>query len=102
VAADKKGRINLDTLAALRSRLYLTVSDYTMAKAKVEEASKSAYYHEDLMAALSREDGVRRIKWSFQDEGTEREYAWEVSATLLSPLFLRPLNRLMPCLSPLS
>jgi hypothetical protein len=85
----------VDTLATLRSRLYMTVSDYTMAKAKVqhyafsllhqllqvEEASKSAYFYEDLIAAVSREDGVKRIKWSFKEEGSEREYLWEVLNT---------------------
>lgn len=88
MAADKKGRITVATLASLRSRLYMTVSDYTMAKAKVEEASKSAYYHEDLMGALAREDGVKRIKWSFQDEGSEREYMWEVGYQRLHSLCL--------------
>jgi hypothetical protein len=53
---------------------------------QVEEASKSAYFHEDLIAAVSREDGVRRIKWSFKEEGSEREYYWEVTTALPPPL----------------
>lgn len=27
---------------------------------------------------MAREDGVKKIKWSFKDEGTEREFMWEV------------------------
>ncbi len=27
---------------------------------------------------MNREDGIRQIKWSFKEEGTEREYMWEI------------------------
>jgi hypothetical protein len=45
---------------------------------QVEEAKITAYNYEDIIASMSREDGVRKIKWSFTVESTEFGYMWEV------------------------
>lgn len=44
----------------------------------MEEAKITAYNYEDIIAAVNRTDGVKKIQWSFTKESTEFGYMWEV------------------------
>jgi hypothetical protein len=78
VAADKAGKVTIDTLAALRQRLYYDKANYAMSQGRVEKVQLEAYFLEDLVDAKNRTDGVKKIKWSFKPEGSEREYKWYI------------------------
>ena len=86
VAADKKGRITIDTLAALRTRLNVLKSTYKSAQAKVEGTKILAYTLEDIVAAkldMSR----NTIYWSLYDkDSTPAEYNWHVK---YRPMYLK-------------
>lgn len=78
VAADKKGRITIDTLAALRTRMNVIKSNYRGAQSKVEGTKILAYNLEDIVAAKN-DMGANTIKWSLLDkESTEWEYKWHI------------------------
>lgn len=96
IASDKDGKITIDSLAKLRSSLYYLSSSYEMAQGKVEEAKLKAYYYEDLLDSMSRNDGVKRIKWSFGPESTERGYNFHV---YVRPMLFRIAAILCMCMS---
>lgn len=76
VAANKKGQITIDTLAALRTRMNVIKSKYRGAQSKVEGTKILAYNLEDIVAAKN-DMGANTIKWSLLDkESTEWEYKW--------------------------
>jgi hypothetical protein len=78
VAADKKGRITIDTLAALRTRLNLIKATYKMSQAKVEGTKILAYTLEDIVAAKA-DMGANTIHWSLYDKNsTVAEYNWHI------------------------
>lgn len=84
VAADKAGKVTIDTLAALRTRLNITKAAYRMAQARLENTQMGAYICEDLVDAKNRNnrrhdrfDGQRVIKWQLRGcDSTENEYRW--------------------------
>jgi len=84
VAADKAGKVTIDTLAALRTRLNITKATYRMAQARLENTQMGAYICEDLVDAKNRNnrrherfDGQRIIKWQLKGcDSTEGEYRW--------------------------
>jgi hypothetical protein len=87
VAMDKDaGRVTLASLSALRTELKFHKSRYRMAEAKVESTKLLAYFLEDIVDALDRNDnkhqkydGVQRINWSLTDKAsTESEYNWYI------------------------
>ena len=83
-ALNKDGKVDIYTLGQLRTRLMFHKSRYRMAQAKVEKTKLEAYYLEDVIDAMDRNDpahrkfdGVKRIRWSVKDkEGSEAEYFW--------------------------
>jgi hypothetical protein len=78
VAADKKGRITVDTLAALRTRMNVIKSTYKMSQAKVEGTKILAYTLEDIVAAKAN-TGANTIHWSLYDkDSTPAEYNWHI------------------------
>ncbi len=78
VAADKKGRITINTLANLRTRLNLIKATYKMSQAKVEGTKILAYTLEDIVAAKAN-SGANTIHWSLYDkESTPAEYNWHI------------------------
>jgi hypothetical protein len=92
VAQNKEGKITIDTLAALRTRLNVLKDAYKMAKAKVEVTKLLAYTLEDLVKAVENptfskvpegtvdEDGpMPIIHWSLTDQdSTPSEYMWHI------------------------
>eukprot|EP00602_Paraphysomonas_sp_CaronLab_P001506 CAMPEP_0185028822 /NCGR_PEP_ID=MMETSP1103-20130426/14844_1 /TAXON_ID=36769 /ORGANISM="Paraphysomonas bandaiensis, Strain Caron Lab Isolate" /LENGTH=700 /DNA_ID=CAMNT_0027563365 /DNA_START=809 /DNA_END=2911 /DNA_ORIENTATION=+ len=96
VAVDSNNKVTINSLAKLRGRLYYLNNAFVMAQGKVEEAKVSAYRYEDIIAAMCREDGVRRIQWSFTAESSEAEYMWEVK---YKPLLYRAGAVMASCLS---
>lgn len=78
VAANKKGQITIDTLAALRTRMNMLKAQYRGAQSKVEGTKILAYNLEDIVAAKN-DMGANTIKWSLLDkESTEWEYKWYI------------------------
>lgn len=78
VAADKKGRITIHTLAALRTRLNVLKSTYKMSQAKVEGTKILAYTLEDIVTAKN-DMGANTIHWSLYDtDSTVAEYNWYI------------------------
>ena len=86
VAADKDGKVTIDTLGALRTQLKFFKSRYRMAQAKVESTKLEAYRLEDVINAKHRNtagnvkfDGVQKIHWALSAESSsEWEYKWEI------------------------
>jgi hypothetical protein len=86
VAADKKGQITVDTLAALRCRLNVLKAAYRSAQSKVEGTKILAYNLEDIVAAKNNA-GANTIHWSLTDkESTVWEYDWYIK---YRPMWLR-------------
>lgn len=86
VAQNKEGKVTIDTLAKLRTRLNVLKDDYKMAKAKVEVTKLQAYVLEDLVRAVEN-PGEQKIRWSLKDEdASEDEYIWHMS---YRPLLLK-------------
>lgn len=86
VAANKKGQITIDTLAALRTRLNVLKSTYKMTQAKVEGTKILAYTLEDIVAAKN-DPSRNTIYWSLYDkESTTREYNWHIK---YRPIYLK-------------
>ena len=80
VAVNKSGQITVDTLAALRLRLNSLKDRYKMAESRLESTKLTAYYLEDVVDAMKREDGIKKIKWSLEGkDSTLAEYHWHVS-----------------------
>jgi hypothetical protein len=78
LAVDKEGKITIHSLAALRQRVFYLRDAYDMAVGRVEQTKQRAYHYEDLVEALRRTDGVKKIKWSFSPESSEWEYTWHI------------------------
>jgi len=90
-AVDKKtGKITINSLAALRSRVFTLKNSFHMSQGKVEEAKKNAYYYEDIIEAMgkSKSGGTETIKWSFAPESSTAGYKWHV---FYKPLMYRVL-----------
>jgi hypothetical protein len=86
VAADKKGKITVDTLAALRTRLNVLKDAYKMAQAKVEGTKLWSYTLEDLVAAKNN-PGTQQIHWSLTDkDSSAAEYRWHIK---IKPIILK-------------
>jgi len=99
VAADKKGKITVDSLAQLRTRLNVLKDAYKMAQAKVEGTKLLSYNLEDLAAAKNN-PAAQVIHWSVTDkDSTPNEYFWHVRA---KPILLKFLALLCGGLSFLS
>ena len=96
IASDKDGRITMETLAKLRSSLYYLSSAYEMSQGKVEQAKINAYHYEDIIESMHRSDGIKRIKWSFGPESTERGYIFHVHVL---PILYRIAAVLCMCMS---
>lgn len=96
IAADKDGKITIDSLAKLRSSLFYLSSSYEMAQGKVDEAKLKAYYYEDLLESVARGDGVKVVKWSFGPESTERGFNFHV---FVLPIMYRVAALSCACLS---
>ena len=83
-AVNKDGKVDIYSLGNLRGRLKFHKSRYRMAQAKVEQTKLEAYYLEDIIDAMDRNDpghrkfdGVKRIRWTVKGkEGSEFEYGW--------------------------
>ena len=83
-AVNKDGKVDIYTLGTLRTQLKFHKSRYRMAQAKVERTKLEAYYLEDVLDAIDRNDpnntkfdGVQRINWTVRDEqGSEWGYNW--------------------------
>lgn len=73
---DKTNKVTVDSLAALRRRVFVLRNAYYMAHGKVEATKVYAYHLEDIIEA--RNSGRKTIKWSFAPESTEREYMFYV------------------------
>jgi hypothetical protein len=107
VAQDKKGKITIATLAALRLRLNVLKDAYKMAKAKVEGTKLLAYHLEDLVKAMENptygggggggEEDQNNINfsasarpvihWSLTDsDSTPEEYNWHIKT---KPILLK-------------
>lgn len=79
VAADKKGHITVDTLAALRTRLNTLKASYKMSQARVEETKILAYNLEDIVLAKNSTDERKIIRWTlFDKDSTAWEYNWHI------------------------
>jgi hypothetical protein len=81
VAVDKSGKVTVDTLAALRTRMNLMKDRYRMAQAKVDATKMLAYRLEDIVAAKNANGGRGSdvIKWTLVGrDSTRNEYLWEV------------------------
>lgn len=86
VAADKTGKVTIDTLAALRTRLNVTKASYRMSQARLENTQLGAYIAEDLVDAKNRNnrrhdkyDGQRVIHWQLRGcDSTGGEYRWQM------------------------
>ena len=84
VAADKTGKVTIDTLAALRTRLNITKSTYRMAQARLETTQLGSYMAEDMVDASNRNnrrnekfDGQKVIRWQLKGcESSLAEYRW--------------------------
>jgi hypothetical protein len=88
VAADKKGRISVDTLAALRTRLNLLKFKYRSSQAKVEGTKILAYNLEDIVSAKNNM-ATNTIHWSlFDTESTPAVYNWHIKT---KPILLKVL-----------
>lgn len=79
VALEKKsGKVTIDSLAALRTRLNIMKSRYKMAQAKVEGTKLLAYRLEDIVTAKNTKT-ADTIHWSLTDKNsTTKEYNWEI------------------------
>lgn len=79
VAANKKGKVTLDTLAELRTRLCVKKDTYRMALGGVEGVKFRAYTLEDIVAATTRTDGKESIYWSlYAKESSRVEWLWHL------------------------
>ena len=79
VATDKKGKVTIHTLAALRTRLNVLKDRFRMAKSHLEKIKRLAYTLEDIAVAAKRSDGERTIFWSLRNkESSREEYNWYV------------------------
>lgn len=72
----KSNKVTIDSLAALRRRVFVLRNAYYMAQGKVEATKVYAYHLEDIIEA--RNSGRKTIRWSFAPESTEREYMFYV------------------------
>ena len=85
VAAEKKtGKVSVDTLAALRTRLNITKATYRMAQARLENTQLGSYKMEDIVDAKNRNnrrhdkfDGQKVIHWQLKGtDSSYSEYKW--------------------------
>ena len=79
VAVNKSGQITVDTLASLRLRMNSLKDRYKMAESRLESTKLLAYYLEDVVDAMKRDDGIKKIKWSVEGRDSNLwEYEWHV------------------------
>jgi len=88
VAIDKKlGRVTLDSLAQLNTRLIEHKQKYRAAQAKIDGTKLSAYRAEDIINAKNKGEGTYQIEWSIGGKKSSNfEYHW---LTKYRPVFLR-------------
>ena len=78
-AVDESGNITLKTLATLRTRLRELKDKYRVAQNNVEVVKYNAYFLEDMVGAIRRQDGVKKIFWNLKnEESTKLEYEWYI------------------------
>lgn len=83
-AVNKSGKVDIYSLGTLRTNLKFHKSRYRMAQAKVERTKLEAYYLEDVLDAIHRNDpnntkydGVQRINWTVRGtQGSAWGYTW--------------------------
>lgn len=98
IAANSKGEVTIDTLAALRNRLTWLKSKYRMAQSKVDITKIDAYNLEDIVQA--RVSGNNVIHWTLLDkDSTEWEYKWII---IYKPVLMKVAAVLCAALSILS
>lgn len=96
-AVDAAGNVTTATLAELRRRLNRERGNFRAAQGRVERLKLLSYYLEDVCSSIQRDDGVEKVRWSFNmPESTHRQWVWHVRS---KPAIYRLLGVVCACLS---